>query len=315
LDERVEGLDLSDMEDTHADQLRAVLKLMLCYEQDGRPSGLEVGELMESLSEYVNDGTLRKFCREEVRSCVESNVFVEASEDPLTGSTLFEDISEALQRHDSGPHEKGPILDEDATDAGAQTFMPDAMNSVAAVETESAPVVLQESPVAADPVPVSPPVSTLFEEDTSEEPAPSGKGKLVGVLVGLVAVAGVAGVMFMGEEEPSPTVSVTQDEDLSPGGTYPAAENTEDSSTLRLELQPPGAAKVKLSSNSSNFGLSWDGTGTLELTELEQGTIRARVNDGKGFSETRVIEVEAASTSCMVFKMKGGEDWESVDCD
>ena len=94
LNERIDGLDLNDLGQARATQVRQVLRLMLAYEVAERPSAQQVVELMEALAEEVNDGSLRRFCREVVGPAHKS---VEDSSPTghFSGSTLFEDTSRA----------------------------------------------------------------------------------------------------------------------------------------------------------------------------------------------------------------------------
>ena len=66
---------------------------MLSYEPEDRPTAMEVVAFMEDLSDVVNDGSVRRFCREVVTPCRETVEPDQDPNDPLAGSTLFEDTT------------------------------------------------------------------------------------------------------------------------------------------------------------------------------------------------------------------------------
>ncbi len=91
--ERMARLDLSDLSETQAGQIRQTLDLLLKYEAAERPDARQVLDLMEALSDEIHDGSLRRFCREVVEPCRSRLESGDGPDDPLAGSTLFEDIS------------------------------------------------------------------------------------------------------------------------------------------------------------------------------------------------------------------------------
>jgi serine/threonine protein kinase len=93
-------LDLSDMDPVCATELKAFLSRMLSYEAEDRPSAIEVVEFMEELADRVHDGTVRRFCREVVTPCREMVEPEQDPNDPLAGSTLFEDTT-TISEHDT----------------------------------------------------------------------------------------------------------------------------------------------------------------------------------------------------------------------
>ncbi len=127
LEERIQAVDLSDLSEDSAELVRDVLRRMLAYDNTSRPSSGEVVDLMDNLAEVVNDGGLQRFCRQVVRQAFESMQPAQNADDPLTGSTLFEDRS-------SGPHS---LIPEDQGPASP----------------EHAPSEAQEEPPAEEPAP------------------------------------------------------------------------------------------------------------------------------------------------------------------
>jgi serine/threonine protein kinase len=91
--ERMAKLDLSGLDETQSAQIRQTLELLLMYEASERPDARQVLELMEALSDEIHDGSLRRFCREVVVPCRDQLVGGRTADDPLAGSTLFEDAS------------------------------------------------------------------------------------------------------------------------------------------------------------------------------------------------------------------------------
>lgn len=91
LDKRLAGIDLSELGPERETQVRQVMQLMLAYEHDDRPTARQVVDLMEALADEVHDGSMRRFARNVVSPCREILEPQPNPDDPLTGSTLFED--------------------------------------------------------------------------------------------------------------------------------------------------------------------------------------------------------------------------------
>lgn len=98
LERRMEALDLSDLDAERADQVRTALRLMLAYDASERPTATQVVELLEALADEIHDGSMRRFCREIVAPIRETMEPEQDPNDPLTGSTLFEDSGGLLER-------------------------------------------------------------------------------------------------------------------------------------------------------------------------------------------------------------------------
>ena len=118
LDKRLNELDLSDLGDERAEQVRMTMRLLLGYDAENRPSASEVTELLEALAEEVHDGSIRRFCREVVRPIRENWSPTQDPNDPYTGTTVFEDSSGFTVREDTlgntpsltGPADPGEAL-------------------------------------------------------------------------------------------------------------------------------------------------------------------------------------------------------------
>lgn len=102
LERRMEALALSDLAPERADQVRAALRLMLAYDPNERPTATQVVELLEALADEIHDGSMRRFCREIVAPIRETMEPEQDPNDPLTGSTLFEDSGGLLNRLEEG---------------------------------------------------------------------------------------------------------------------------------------------------------------------------------------------------------------------
>jgi len=92
LQRRLAELDLSDLGPELAEQVRGVMRRLMAYEANERPTAADAGELLEQLAEAVNDGNMRRFCREVVQPVRASIQHPVDANDPLTGSTVVEDV-------------------------------------------------------------------------------------------------------------------------------------------------------------------------------------------------------------------------------
>lgn len=197
---RLDALPLHLLPDERARQVRQVLELMLAYDANERPSARQVVDLMEALAEEVNDGSMRRFCREVVAPCRDQLEPEPDPDDPLTGSTLFEDrtsgarsatrpdVAEALR--DSGETFR---VDDMEPPAGDRTWMDDAQPSPFQVPPELATADtpaeyiddefdddLHDGPPAPGPAPTSvppdeegpPPVASLSAPAWTPPPPP-----------------------------------------------------------------------------------------------------------------------------------------------
>ncbi|RME20840.1 MAG: serine/threonine protein kinase, partial [Deltaproteobacteria bacterium] len=127
--ERTDSLDLSDLGPERSAQVRQVLRLMLSYEPEDRPTARQVVDLMEALADEVHDGSMRRFARTVVTPCRDMLEPVVDDNDPLTGSTLFEDRTGPGQVGDTGEFSVAAPDDVDAPGpVGGRTWIDDPEN-------------------------------------------------------------------------------------------------------------------------------------------------------------------------------------------
>ncbi|MCK6508100.1 protein kinase, partial [Myxococcota bacterium] len=91
LDARLSALALPGLDAERAAQVLQVLRLLLAYDTADRPTARQVVDLMEALGDEVHDGSMRRFSREVVGPCRDALEPQQNPDDPLNGSTLFED--------------------------------------------------------------------------------------------------------------------------------------------------------------------------------------------------------------------------------
>jgi serine/threonine protein kinase len=109
LDRRVDAIDLSDLDPDQADKVRMALRVLLAYDAGDRPTATQVVEILEALADEIHDGSMRRFCREQVAPIRELIEPEADPEDPLTGSTLFEDVSGLLDRMEEEAEESASL--------------------------------------------------------------------------------------------------------------------------------------------------------------------------------------------------------------
>jgi serine/threonine protein kinase len=125
---RVGSLEFGDaLAPEIAEQARAAIAAMVSYGPEDRPSAAQVVELMDVLSEEANDGSLRRFARKHIQSVIDANAHTPDPNDPLTGSTLFEDRSTGFYANTEaeGLAASGPPPAKTAATDQAQLTMPD----------------------------------------------------------------------------------------------------------------------------------------------------------------------------------------------
>ncbi|HCH66973.1 MAG TPA: hypothetical protein DFR83_29490, partial [Deltaproteobacteria bacterium] len=93
LEKRLSSLEMGDIDEEQAEQIRMTMRLMLSYDTEQRPSSSDVTELLEALADEFHDGSIRRFCREVVRPIRENMRPQQDPSDPYTGTTVSEDRS------------------------------------------------------------------------------------------------------------------------------------------------------------------------------------------------------------------------------
>ena len=284
LNERMEALNLSDLGQARATQVSQVLRLMLAYEPEERPTAQQVVELMEALAEEVQDGSLRRFCREVVTPAHALQEPPDNSNDPFTGSTLFEDSSQ-VRREDGMEEVEARVVSDVLADAGTAVLPRDSIETgveyIADIQaTDVASGEFADPPAQTDsPQPEAPPEAPVPTEEFSED-ARSGSPLALPALaiVGLLLGGGIllGGFQFIAGETPEAVV-VDEAPKYSPGGRFESGAGEDGGGTLVMSLDGGGPAKVTISAVLSGYNFRWDGTGTLELVGLEAGQYRTRI--------------------------------------
>ena len=321
LNERIDGLDLSDMGQARETQVRQVLRLLLAYEPEERPSAQQVVELMEALADEIQDGSLRRFCREVVAPALAVQEPSGNPEDPFTGSTLFEDSSRI--RQDALEDVEARVVSE-----------PDEPEEVSLIAQEQDPLEtgaeyisdVQETDVAGDGyAPQAVPtdhgngeeLSTASGEIDTSAVAPKSSSKL-GKIALAVLVAGVVG--FVGMQTSDTSAPEVEEQVLEDAPKYHAGGRIEteqaggEGGTLVLNLSGSGPAKVTISAVLTGYNFRWDGTGKLELIDLESGTYRARIRTSDA-TIGLAAKVERGRSCAYLYDLdSGSEEWEDAGC-
>ncbi len=162
LEERIQAVDLSDLPEESAELIRDVLRRMLAYDGTSRPSSGEVVDLMDNLADVVNDGGLQRFCRQVVRAALEGVQPVQNPDDPLTGSTLFEDRA-------SGP--QSLIPEDNHVEESGQTTSEQVPSEETAAEDELEPGWADPPYPEAEPSSNAAQVTWSQPAETDEEPS------------------------------------------------------------------------------------------------------------------------------------------------
>lgn len=102
--ERVASLALDGLDEGSQEDVRALLLALLNYDAERRLDARQTLDILEELGEQVNDGSIRRFCRE-VITPLKGNMQSSSPDDPLAGSTLFEDVAQ-LDMDDAGEAEE-----------------------------------------------------------------------------------------------------------------------------------------------------------------------------------------------------------------
>jgi serine/threonine protein kinase len=333
LNERVDALDLSELGQARATQVRQVLRLMLAYEPDERPSAQQVVELMEALAEEIQDGSIRRFCREIVKPAHETLDHSGNPNDPFTGSTLFEDSSrvrdEAIEEV-----EKRVTVDIDPVETGVE-YISDVLGSEGAPADASTMERLdtghgefEHTDVAVDGYPLelkpADPVGSADPQPPSGGPEPSdapqastgGGGLLglavIGLLLGVGVLYGIYTVLI--PEEPVSVETISDAPKYLPGGRIETGQGGGKGGDMAVNLTGLGSAKVTISGGTNSYIFRWDGTDTLELIDLDPGAYRLRFRTS---NTTEVLEarVESGRTCAYRYNLESeGDEWDASGC-
>ena len=318
LNERIDALNLSDLGQARATQVSQVLRLMLAYEPEERPTAQQVVELMEALAEEVQDGSLRRFCRDVVAPAHAIQEPPGNSNDPFTGSTLFEDSSH-MRREDGMDEVEARVVSDTLSDVGTAVLPKDTIETGVEYIAD-----IQETEVASGEFSAPPPVDhapahpELSESDEDEQYSGSSGAPLTLAALALLGLALGGGILVGGYKliagETEQTVVVDQAPKYSPGGRIETGDAVGEGGTLVIDLEGKGPAKVTISAVLSGFNFRWDGTNTLELIGLEPGQYRARIRT----DETTIglqATVETGRQCAYRYDLdSGGEAWVDVGC-
>jgi hypothetical protein len=333
LNERVDALELSELGQARATQVRQVLRLMLAYDPEERPSAQQVVELMEALADEIQDGSIRRFCREIVKPAHETLDYTSNPNDPFTGSTLFEDSSR-VRKEAIEDVEKRVTLDIDPVETGAE-YISDVVDPEEPFQDDSGVEPLditqgefEHTDVAADGY-----SAELVSDDPMLEPdegvssiqvgspdAPSttteGRGFLGLAVIGLLLGVGVLFGMYtvLVPEETPPVEISSEAPKYIPGGRIETGQAGGQGGDMVLNLVGLGSANVTISGGMSSFTFRWDGTGTLELIDLDSGSYRLRVRTN---NTTEVLEarVESGRTCAYRYDLESeGDEWDESGC-
>jgi len=320
LNERIDGLELNDVGQARATQVRQVLRLMLAYEVAERPSAQQVVELMEALAEEVNDGSLRRFCREVVGP---AHQMVDASNPngTFSGSTLFEDSSRV--REEELEDVEARVIAEVAESGDLSTKVLPVQTGAEYLSDPLVPEIeatdVAEGGYAAYAAPGAPTAGTAVA-GVAEPKTSTGGGKGLILLAVLGLCIGVA-VLYTGfntfvqpAPDPGPEEVVDAPKKYKSGGSVDTNQAGGSGGALSLQLSGDKSAKVTVSAALSGFNYKWDGTGKLKLDDLQEGPYRIRIKTD-GASIVLQSKVETGRTCAYRYDLEGGgEDWDKSGC-
>jgi hypothetical protein len=313
LDHRIDGIDLSGLAEDKAALVRSALRLLLAYDAAERPNAGEIVELMEALAEQVQDGSVRKFCREVVAPCQQAMEYPDNPDDPFMGSTLFEDTTRVREdaSEDSGLKDLGvgptPTL-ESATTLDTLALPAPLVGQV--VTADALPTATNDLDDGGPPTEEVPYPELLDQRlpDLETEiadgqqiaaalaaagiSAPAGvasappaqrSGLLIGVLVALVVMviggAGLVGLKVFLTPDVVEPIEIPEVRSYAAGGNVDAGYEGR-TGVLVLGLQGAGDARVSISGNQNDYNYRWDGTGELRIKHLQPGVYRVRIVNG-----------------------------------
>ncbi len=325
LNGRIDGLDLSDLGQARETHVRQVMRLLLAYEPQERPSAREVVGLMEALSDQVQDGSLRRFCREVVTPAHETLEPSGRPGDPFTGSTLFEDSSRVREE---GMEEIEARVASEMASQPADGQHTQVLNEVLVGASKGSD--FQNTGVADDgfaPPEMLPAVGQAEEvlggdaiNDASVPDARSSRsGPALLAALALVGLALGAALLYGGFSLINPTsepteIVVKNVRKYSPGGQFQTEQVLGNGGVLVLDLAGDMPAKVTISAALTGFNFRWDGTDVLALEGLEPGMYRVRIRSGEQ-TIGLAAKVESGERCAYRYDLDaGGEEWDDAGC-
>jgi serine/threonine protein kinase len=323
LQERIAGIDLSQMDDEQADHVRETLSLMLAYDQNQRPTAAEVCELMEDLAERTRDGGLKRFARDVVKTVYDNQDQTQDPDDPLVGTTIVEERSGF-----TGAEGESYLEDNATIETGIGALGPSTVSTPMAVDL---PRSRPESEVIPPPVPLG--ISTANPGGAPPTPAPQitqpvpkpqrsgSKIVLIAGAVGLMALLLAGGGLFLMTYGTSSTTVEAPTEDAEDAARTDLPTGSSD---MDWATNAPGKGGVILSipekavevtiNNSTDFKAEWDGVGFLRLKDLAPGTYRTKVKLASGGAAVLTDFSVTADKTC-VFKLDAGaQTWPLGEC-
>jgi serine/threonine protein kinase len=319
LNERIDGLELDDVGQARATQVRQVMRLMLAYEVPERPSAQQVVELMEALAEEVNDGSLRRFCREVVGP---AHQLVEASKPngTFSGSTLFEDTSRV--REEELEEVEARVIAEVAESGDQSTSILPVESGMEYLSDPLTPEIEETDVAEGGYAAYVGPTATSAAEPVAGAAGPKtsrggGRGLILLAVLGLsigVAVLYTGFHKFVQPGQGPVPDEVADAPKYMPGGTVETDQAGGSGGALSLRLSGDKSAKVTVSAALSGFNYKWDGTGKLKLNDLQEGPYRIRIKT----EVTSIVlqsKVETGRTCAYRYDLEGGgEEWDKSGC-
>jgi serine/threonine protein kinase len=321
VEEQIGGLPLEGDPDW-VQQVKEVLFLMMSYEPDERPSAAQIVELFEELGADADDMGMRRFCRTWVSEAKSAIPEVESS-DPLTGTVVDEDASQAMAvaagtglpetlRAPPAPSSGPPSLPPPSVVSGLAP--PPSMASkppAAAIAEEDAPT------DKGSPFPQSLPAEPTLEVDPADglEENAKGKGKVLFVVLALLVVFGLLTVVvggsvaayFYSDTGSGSSAPVAASPAAAPapapqaaGGRVVSPDSRSDVKSVPtlLKFGDPAGGRVILT-GAGGFRAEWDGKEPFEVGNLAEGRYATMITPAEGSKiRGKSFQVEAGKKAC-----------------